>query len=318
MLDNFVYGEVSRVSPEAPAPVIAVTREEKVIGGAGNVARNIASLGARCIFVGVRGDDEAGALLHAAFSEFKNHIEPHLVVDRSRPTTRKVRFVSEHYSTHLLRADWEVAKPVGHSVESNLIEAATAVLPRVGVVVLSDYAKGTLTPRVIRAVIEAASALGKPVIVDPKASTTMSTVAPRLSRRTKNSVRPVARPRRWTRSQRRQAGLQMISAAVPSLVTLSEEGLMLHVDGEQPIHIPADPVKIRDVSGAGDTVVATLAVMLALGADFEPAARAAKAAASVVVGERARRRYHQRTARATPPRNGVGRRKDHLRLGAAG
>src|ERR1700723_1976535 len=131
MLDEFVYGGVSRTSPEAPAPVIAVQRSETNVGGAGNVARNIASLGARCIFVGVRGDDEAGALLHAAFSEFKNHIEPHLVVDRLRPTTRKVRFVSEHYSTHLLRADWEVAKPVGHSVESNLIEAATAVLPRV-------------------------------------------------------------------------------------------------------------------------------------------------------------------------------------------
>src|SRR5271166_6774923 len=78
MLDNFVYGEVSRVSPEAPAPVIAVTREKKEIGGAGNVARNIARLGARCIFVGVRGDDEAGALLHSAFDEFKNRIEPHL------------------------------------------------------------------------------------------------------------------------------------------------------------------------------------------------------------------------------------------------
>src|ERR1700682_6241367 len=97
MLDNFVYGEVSRVSPEAPAPVIAVTREETVIGGAGNVARNIASLGARCIFVGVHGDDPAGALLCSGFDEFRAWIEPHLVVDRARPTTRKIRFVSEHY-----------------------------------------------------------------------------------------------------------------------------------------------------------------------------------------------------------------------------
>ena len=287
MLDNFVYGEVSRVSPEAPAPVIAVTREEKVIGGAGNVARNIASLGARCIFVGVRGDDEAGALLHAAFSEFKNHIEPHLVVDRSRPTTRKVRFVSEHYSTHLLRADWEVAKPVGHSVESNLIDAATAVLPRVGVVVLSDYAKGTLTPRVIRAVIEAASALGKPVIVDPKAINYdvyrgATVITPNRKELGEATRRPTS-----TIDEIAAAAAELAddigSRAV--LVTLSEEGLMLHVDGEQPVHIPADPVKIRDVSGAGDTVVATLAVMLALGADFEPAARAAKAAASVVVGK---------------------------------
>ena len=108
MLDDFVYGEVSRISPEAPAPVIAVKRNEMVIGGAGNVARNIASLGARCIFVGVVGDDEAGRDVIARL-QADPLIEPHLVVDRTRPTTRKVRFVSEHYSTHLLRADWEQA-----------------------------------------------------------------------------------------------------------------------------------------------------------------------------------------------------------------
>src|SRR5262245_7973314 len=93
MLDNFVYGEVSRVSPEAPVQVIAVTREDKQIGGAGNVARNIAGLGARCMFVGVCGNDEAGEALRIAFEEFKDRIEPHLVIDATRPTTRKLRFV---------------------------------------------------------------------------------------------------------------------------------------------------------------------------------------------------------------------------------
>ena len=111
MLDDFVYGEVSRVSPEAPVPVIAVRREEKVIGGAGNVARNLAGLGARCLFVGVIGADEAANLLVTAIAGF-DLIEPYLVVDATRPTSRKVRFVSEHYSAHLLRADWEVARPV--------------------------------------------------------------------------------------------------------------------------------------------------------------------------------------------------------------
>ena len=111
MLDEFVYGEVSRISPEAPAPVIAVSRSELVVGGAGNVARNIASLGARCIFVGVVGDDDAGRALTAALHS-EPLIEAHLIVDRTRPTTRKVRFVSEHHSTHLLRADWELAKPL--------------------------------------------------------------------------------------------------------------------------------------------------------------------------------------------------------------
>ncbi|HEX5507313.1 MAG TPA: PfkB family carbohydrate kinase, partial [Pseudolabrys sp.] len=106
MLDEFVYGEVARVSPEAPAPVIAVKRSETLIGGAGNVARNIVSLGARCIFVSMVGDDDAGRALRQALTA-EPRIEAHLVVNAARQTTRKVRFVSEHYSTHMLRADWE-------------------------------------------------------------------------------------------------------------------------------------------------------------------------------------------------------------------
>ena len=105
MLDEFVYGEVSRVSPEAPAPVIAVQRSETNVGGAGNVARNIASLGGRCIFVGLVGEDEAGAKLKAGLAQ-EARIEAVLVSDAGRPTTRKVRFVSEHFSTHMLRADY--------------------------------------------------------------------------------------------------------------------------------------------------------------------------------------------------------------------
>ena len=150
MLDDFVYGEVGRISPEAPAPVLAVKRNEIAIGGAGNVARNIASLGARCIFVGLVGEDDAGREVIARL-QADPLIEPSLVVDRTRPTTRKMRFVSEHFSTHLLRADWEMAGPVDADREGELIARALAALPRVGAVVLSDYAKGVLTPRVDRA-----------------------------------------------------------------------------------------------------------------------------------------------------------------------
>jgi D-beta-D-heptose 7-phosphate kinase/D-beta-D-heptose 1-phosphate adenosyltransferase len=111
MLDDFVYGEVSRISPEAPAPVLAVTRNELVIGGGGNVARNLAALGVHCIFVGVVGEDDASSKIMRALAA-ESLIEPHLVVDATRPTTRKVRFVSEHFSTHLLRADWELARTI--------------------------------------------------------------------------------------------------------------------------------------------------------------------------------------------------------------
>src|SRR4051794_11496532 len=123
MLDDFLYGEVTRISPEAPTPVIAVRREEKAIGGAGNVARNIADLGAHCIFVGVLGDDEAGHILTQRFRKDYPELETHLIVDNTRPTTRKLRFVSEHHSTHLLRADWEATAPVGTEVENRVIAA---------------------------------------------------------------------------------------------------------------------------------------------------------------------------------------------------
>src|SRR6185436_16092154 len=130
MLDDFVYGDVSRISPEAPAPVIRVTREDVIVGGAGNVARNIASLGAKCLFVGVIGDDVTGTILQHELAKHKAAIKSHLVVDPSRPTTRKLRFVSEHFSTHLLRADWEVARPVDARIEAALIRQALKLLPQ--------------------------------------------------------------------------------------------------------------------------------------------------------------------------------------------
>src|SRR5262249_33891232 len=122
MLDDFVYGEVMRISPEAPAPVLGVTRSELAVGGAGNVARNIAALGTRCIFIGAVGDDDAGRTLAAKLGS-ESLIESHLIVDPSRPTTRKVRFVSEHHSTHLLRADWELSKPIEGKTEQAVLDA---------------------------------------------------------------------------------------------------------------------------------------------------------------------------------------------------
>jgi len=288
MLDDFVYGEVSRISPEAPAPVLAVSREDVIVGGAGNVARNIASLGARCLFVGVIGDDAAGRTLKAKLNARNGGIRSRLLVDRSRPTTRKLRFVSEHHSTHLLRADWELAQPVGAKVEAALIRQVLKDLPRAQAVVLSDYAKGVLTPRVIRAVIEQARKLGKPVVVDPKrgdfsvyrGATMITPNRKELAEATRQPVGIVAEV---------AAAAGALVRAVSSkavLVTLSEDGMLLHPRGGEPVHVPAYSVKVRDVSGAGDTVVAVLAVMLALGADFEAAMRAANAAASVVIGKR--------------------------------
>jgi D-beta-D-heptose 7-phosphate kinase/D-beta-D-heptose 1-phosphate adenosyltransferase len=286
MLDEFVYGEVSRVSPEAPAMVVAVKRSELMIGGAGNVARNLVSLGARCIFVGVVGDDEAGRALQAALLN-EPRIEFHLVVDTARQTTRKVRFVSEHHSTHLLRADWEAAGPVDAKAEDSLIAHVREALPRAGALVLSDYAKGTLSPRVVRAVIEAANALGKPVVVDPKGRDYSIYRGATLITPNRQELAEATHSAAASDDEivAAAAGLAQAVAAQAVLVTRSEAGMTLVHDGAA-VHVPAYPVRVRDVSGAGDTVVAVLAAMLAMGADFESAMRAANAGAAVVVGKR--------------------------------
>jgi D-beta-D-heptose 7-phosphate kinase/D-beta-D-heptose 1-phosphate adenosyltransferase len=288
MLDDFVYGDVARISPEAPAPVIVVKREERVIGGAGNVARGIAALGANSIFVGVMGEDEAGRLVARAFLDDCPNVETHLMVDPTRPTTRKVRFVSEQHSTHLLRADWELAQPVSAEIEHSIINACTGLIPRVDAVILSDYAKGVLTPRVIRSVIDTARAHRKPVIVDPKGDDfSIYRGATLITPNRKELAEATRRPA--TSEAEIVAAAEALARIVESeavLVTRSEAGMTLYSKGGSSLHVPAYAVKVRDVSGAGDTVAAVLAVMLATQADFEAAVRAANAAAAVVVGKR--------------------------------
>jgi D-beta-D-heptose 7-phosphate kinase / D-beta-D-heptose 1-phosphate adenosyltransferase len=288
MLDDFVYGEVSRISPEAPTPVLAVARSEIEIGGAGNVARNIGALGARCIFVGLIGKDEAARTLSEAFAKLNGAVTPHLVIEAGRHTTRKVRFVSEHHSAHLIRADWETAAPATSMSETAVIAHAEAALPRCGAVVLSDYAKGVLTPRVIRAIIDRARQLGKPVIVDPKSHDYSiyrgaTVITPNRQELGIAVHRPVATEAEIGKAAAELA-LMVDSEAV--LVTRSEEGMTLQVAGHAPLHVPAYPVKVRDVSGAGDTVAAVIAILLAMKAPFDAAMRAANAAAAVVVGKR--------------------------------
>jgi D-beta-D-heptose 7-phosphate kinase / D-beta-D-heptose 1-phosphate adenosyltransferase len=286
MLDEFIYGEVSRISPEAPTPVIAVKRTETMIGGAGNVARNLVSLGTRCIFVGVVGDDDAGSALTKALATHPL-IEFHLVVDAARQTTRKVRFVSEHHSTHMLRADWEVAAPIDKASEDKLIGHVIEAMPNVGAVVLSDYAKGALTPRVIGDVIAAANVQGKPVVVDPKGRDYSIYRGATLITPNRQELADATHGAAQSDDEIAAAadGLREELDAEAVLVTRSEAGMTLVTDTGA-IHVPAYPVRVRDVSGAGDTVVAVLAAMLAMRADFESAMRAANAAAAVVVGKR--------------------------------
>src|ERR1700678_1263243 len=167
MLDRFVYGHVSRISPEAPAPVINTAAPEEVIGGAGNVARNIASLGAACDIVAVVGNDEAAQCIRRHLASQRG-ITPALVEARDRVTTVKTRFVAYLHNTHLLRADTEVTTPVDAVIEHAVVTMVESRLKDTDAVILSDYSKGVLTPRVVSGVIAAAQRAGKPVVVDPK------------------------------------------------------------------------------------------------------------------------------------------------------
>jgi D-beta-D-heptose 7-phosphate kinase / D-beta-D-heptose 1-phosphate adenosyltransferase len=287
MLDEFVYGEVSRISPEAPAAVMAVQRSETNVGGAGNVARNIASLGARCIFVGLIGEDDAGSKLKAALSR-ESLVESILVSDSERPTTRKVRFVSEHFSTHMLRADWELAGPAAADIEQKLLDAILPLLPRADIVLLSDYAKGVLTARVIREVIDTARMIGKPVIVDPKSANFAVYRGATLLTPNRKEFAEATRSRADTQKSIADAALaamQLVDCDA-MLVTQSEHGMTLVQRNGEAVHVPAYPVKVRDVSGAGDTVAAAVAVTLAAGAEWETVLRMANAAAAVAVGKK--------------------------------
>jgi D-beta-D-heptose 7-phosphate kinase/D-beta-D-heptose 1-phosphate adenosyltransferase len=211
-----------------------------------------------------------------------------LVCDPSRPTTRKVRFVSEHFSTHMLRADWEQAQPASDTIETKLIEAILPQIARADIVLLSDYAKGVLTARVIRHTIDAARKLGKPVIVDPKSLNWAIYRGATLLTPNRKEFSEATRSRADTPQSIVDASEDVMRLAdcEAILVTQGEHGMTLVPRNGEAVHVPAFPVKVRDVSGAGDTVAAVLAVTLSAGADWETALRMANAAAAVAVGKK--------------------------------
>jgi D-beta-D-heptose 7-phosphate kinase/D-beta-D-heptose 1-phosphate adenosyltransferase len=285
VLDEFVYGDVSRLSAEAPTPVLVVRRTDRMIGGAGNVARNVAALGGRCIYIGVIGDDEVGQSIKKEFAA-EARIECRLVVEAGRMSTRKMRFVSEKHSTHVARADWETSTPVSKATEDTVIDNIRSAVAKANAVVIADYALGMLTNKVVKAAIDAAKAANKPVIVDPRGRDYSRYAGATLIKPNRQQLIDVV-ARDVDGDANVAAAAEEVRKAANAeavLVTRSEAGMTL-VSGEPPLHLPAYSVRVRDVSGAGDTVSAALALMLASGASFEAATRVANAAASVVVGK---------------------------------
>ncbi len=284
MLDRYVFGDVRRISPEAPIPVLRAQRRRAVLGGAGNVAKNVVALGARAILIGLVGDDEAGrALMEDAAS--CGRIALHAVRGPDRPTTVKTRFMSGAHQ--MLRLDEEVTTPADDASATALLAAFAAALPACDVVVLSDYAKGVLSDVVLAGAIELARKAGKPVIADPKrpdfaAYARVTVLTPNEIEVTAATGIPAGDDEGAVRAG--QAALAA-SGADAVLVTRSEKGLTLVRRSQQPLHLPTHALEVSDVSGAGDTLMASFAVMLASGAEMGEAARVANIAAGLSVAK---------------------------------
>jgi rfaE bifunctional protein kinase chain/domain len=277
MLDRYWFGEVERISPEAPVPVVHIARHEERPGGAANVARNAAALGAQVTLVSVVGEDEAGRALEKLLAEERVHTSLHR--DRSLPTTVKLRVIGRQQQ--LLRIDFETVP--SHEVLATKLADYERTLPDCDVVVVSDYGKGGLAH--IERMIELASARGTPILVDPKGEdfsryrgATMLTPNRAEFKQVSGAWRSEAELVAKAQAMRADLAVQAL------LITRSEEGMSLFTDAGA-LNIPAQAREVYDVSGAGDTVIATLGVLLGARADVESAVRIANKAAGIVVGK---------------------------------
>lgn len=277
MLDRYWFGEVSRISPEAPVPVVKVDRVEERPGGAANVARNVAALQAKASLLSVVGRDEAGRRLRQLLKQ--DRIAASLHDDATISTTVKLRVIGRRQQ--LLRADFET--PPSHEVLASKLKDFERLLKRCDVVVLSDYGKGGLAH--IARMIALARRHNKPVLVDPKGEDYSRYRGATLV--TPNRAELQAVVGGWsseTALTTKAQGLRQRLGIGGILVTRSEEGMTLYRRGSR-LHVPAQAREVYDVSGAGDTVIATIAVMLAAGQDLESAVRIANRAAGIVVGK---------------------------------
>ena len=292
MLDRFLYGAVERISPEAPIPVLRIEREVAMLGGAGNVLRNLAALGVAAELIAVVGDDAAGREV-AALAAAEAGEGCRLLIQTDRPTTIKERHIAG--GQQLLRTDRESTVPMDPATAKTLVAAAHAALtdPAVGALILSDYGKGVLSPEVIGALIAAARAANRPVVVDPKGrdfaiyrgATVITPNRRELHLATGLPTDDDAQVVAAGRAVADQAGIAHV------LATRSEKGMTLvsavgvSADGGAVHHFPAAAREVFDVSGAGDTVAAVLAAALAAGCDVVRAAHLANIAAGIVVGK---------------------------------
>lgn len=285
MLDEFVWGEVTRISPEAPVPVVDVRRESVHLGGAANVLANVAALGANGCVVGVIGDDAAGERLKQRLHETSAlQSNDYLVVDADRPSTIKTRIIA--HNQLVVRADREKRAPVNGNVEKRIVEALQDALQDADAFVVSDYDKGVVTDRILGQILPFAYER-VPVLIDPKIRN-FSHYRP-ASLITPNHHEAL---RMTNTEEDSDEGLyeaaRMIQAKLKCdavLITRGDRGIMLVEGDQKPVYVATTAREVYDVTGAGDTVIATLAAALSTGASMLEAAALANHAAGIVVGK---------------------------------
>ena len=285
MVDRFVYGAVTRVSPEAPIPVLVRSRELKMLGAAGNVARNVAALGGSVALVGLVGGDAEGHDATRLVGAEDPPIEGYLVTDAGRPTTLKTRFISG--GQQLLRVDLEESRPIDGEVEQRLIRTLRDAAQGAGVILISDYGKGVVTDAVIAAARETAVGTGAMVIVDSKARSFARYGEIDL-------VKPNAAELGYATELPTETDAQMEAAIARALdlwatkgvlVTRAGKGVSLGLRGRPVRHFPTITREVFDASGAGDTALAALGLALAAGTDIETAIAFAQLASGVAIGK---------------------------------
>ena len=284
MLDRFVHGSVDRISPEAPIPILQINNEISMPGGAGNVVRNLAALGANVRFITALGNDSAGKELSVLLNSF-DRVDPVLVVDTGRTTSNKTRYLAGNQQ--ILRADQESTEALAPELADTLLSEARRALKDSDLVVLSDYGKGVLSSDLIQGVIEGAREAGKPVIVDPKGHDYAryqgaDLITPNLTELEGATHLPVTNDDEVIAAAQKLIEDHDLSAV---LATRSKDGMTLVAKDGEVTHLAAEAREVFDVSGAGDTVVATLGAAMCVEKDLARAAKLANIAAGIVVGK---------------------------------
>lgn len=282
MLDSYFIGQVDRISPEAPVPVISVTQKDHRPGGAANVALNLIHLGARATLCSVIGEDADGRELTDILSGHGIDISG-VIKEKSRPTTVKTRVIASRH--HLLRIDHETTKPIKKSTESRLLDFIAGRLDQTDAIILQDYNKGVLTKHLIEGVIRMANERGIPTVVDPKKEHFFTYKHCTLFKPNRKEIREGLKTDRDLKdlNQVREAARELRDRldCTHVMVTLSEDGAMI-LDQKEIIHVPAHPRNIVDVSGAGDSVVSVAALCLAAGMDMNRVVRLSNLAGGMV------------------------------------